>query len=824
MDSASSALSVASRDAAEDDGSLSVAAGLAKEAALLFQSGKFSECLEILNQLLLQKVDDPKVHHNISLAENLQDGCSNPKKLIESLAKIKKWTEEIVPKGNDGRKLTDDTKGTNIDQLYASSTTHVNGIDTSVTVFNIAAVWFHLHDYSKSFIYLNTLFQNIQPVDEGTALRICLLLLDVALICQNAQRSADVLSYMEKVFCASTLTNQGDNNSSLLAQSFSLQNSSSVANPCPIPDSPCSDRAVGGSHSLENSLSRTLSEEELEDEPLQLLSSLDINDPNFQGGRSVIASSNALMRSRAEDSSIIDLRLKLHLYKVRFFLLTRNLRAAKREVKMGMNLARGKDYPMALYVKSELEFARRNFKKAIKLLMASTDLTEVGISSMYYNDLGCIYFRLGKHHTSGVFFSKALKNSSSLLRQEKQPEKLLAVSQDKSLLILYNCGLHSLACGRPFHAARCFQKASTVLYNRPVLWLRIAECCLLAMGRGLIKCNNSSSPDEKYIEASVVGKGKWRQLVLMNGSSKCGEDSYSLLQQLELSPTLARSCLRNALFLLDSSEAKDSAPSSENSGGCGSESGLGQTVVNSNGEVKEQKTNSNAAFQNSIADYEHMKAKENRLIRQASLADLAYVELALGDPLLALQVAKSLLELPDCSKMYAFFGSVYAAEALCLLNRPTEAAKHLLAYISVGNDVDLPYTREDCENWTPAAEKFIDSEDSNDLASSNPAAVIEKQQPQQQQQQESSYLSPESARGIFYTNHAVNISLMGGDLEQARLLATRALSDIPNDSRAVLTAVYLDLKQGKTQEALAKLKRYGSTRFVPTAPSNRISK
>ena len=45
----------------EDDGSLTVTAGLAKEAALLFQTGKFVDCLKVLNQLLQKKEGDPKV-------------------------------------------------------------------------------------------------------------------------------------------------------------------------------------------------------------------------------------------------------------------------------------------------------------------------------------------------------------------------------------------------------------------------------------------------------------------------------------------------------------------------------------------------------------------------------------------------------------------------------------------------------------------------------------------------------------------------------------------------------------------------------------------
>lgn len=67
MDSASSSLPLAARDgseaavAVEEDSTLSLVAGLAKEAALLFQAGKFLDCLRVLHQLLQKKADDPKV-------------------------------------------------------------------------------------------------------------------------------------------------------------------------------------------------------------------------------------------------------------------------------------------------------------------------------------------------------------------------------------------------------------------------------------------------------------------------------------------------------------------------------------------------------------------------------------------------------------------------------------------------------------------------------------------------------------------------------------------------------------------------------------------
>ena len=49
--------------AGDDEGVLSVTAALAKDAALYFQSRKFAECLDVLNQLKQKKEDDPKVNY-----------------------------------------------------------------------------------------------------------------------------------------------------------------------------------------------------------------------------------------------------------------------------------------------------------------------------------------------------------------------------------------------------------------------------------------------------------------------------------------------------------------------------------------------------------------------------------------------------------------------------------------------------------------------------------------------------------------------------------------------------------------------------------------
>ncbi|KAG2718835.1 hypothetical protein I3760_03G239200 [Carya illinoinensis] len=833
----------------DDDAVLSVAAALAKDAALHFQTGKFSECVEVLNQLLLKKENDPKVLHNVAISEFFRDGCSDPKKLLESLNNVKKRIEELACASGEQveavsnllNKVTLGSKGSTMaNQLSTANSSNIvytDEFDTSVAILNIAVIWFHLHEYTKALSVLEPLYQNIEPIDETTALHICLLLLDAGLACNDASKSADVLIYLERAFGVSCVS-QGDNGNTTQQSGNFVAKTSSV--PSPATDASHSDLAASVNAS-ENTLSRTLSDEALEYETM--FSTLDIGGQN-RVRPSGILSSNDLSRPTVDRSlTTVDLKLKLQLYKVRFLLLTRNLKQAKREVKHVMNIARGKDSSTALLLKSQIEYARGNHRKAIKLLVASSNLsassnrTDVAISSIFNNNLGCIYYQLGKYHTSSIFFSKALTNASSL--RKERPLQLSTFSQDNSFLIIYNCGIQYLACGKPILAARCFQKASLVFYNRPLLWLRLAECCLMALEKGLLKTSHAPS-ERSEVKVHVVGQAKWRQLVVEDGISRnrhadsVERDTFTLRSdgQPKLSMSLARQCLHNALHLLNSLEwnySKSDLPSSsslediESSEAALSKNsnhknlnnidskaftvtiGVGQ--ANANGDAKEPKGGtSQELIQNSLSYYEDIQRRQNHLIKQAILANIAYVELELQNPTKALLTARSLLELTECSRIYIFLGHLYAAEALCLLNRPKEAAEHLSNYMFGGSNFDSPFSEEDWKQWQ--VERTIDGEELNGGSVTTMNSLAEDPQG-------IVFLKPEEARAALYANFAV-VSATQGELEQAHQFATQALSILPNSREATLTLIYVDLKLGKSTEALAKLKQSSRVRFLPS--------
>ncbi|CAL5080389.1 unnamed protein product [Urochloa decumbens] len=804
--------------AAEEDAMLSMTAGMAKEAAVSFQGRRYSECADVLKKLLDKKEGDPKVHHNMAITQSFLDGCLDPERLLKILGDVKKRSEELACASREqadsangvGNSASSGSRGSGMASPYSAAhnaSTYGDEFDTTIITFNMAVILYHLRDYESALSVLDPLYRNIEPIDETTALHVCFLLLDITLALQDATKAADVIQYLERSFGVANTTSQIENAS--IAQQQLAQPKPPAKNNTP-PDS--DSNAYGGG--CEN-----LSTGSFPDEPIEFESLYSSFDGHQNLGRPIL---NDFSRASDLAATAADLKVRLQIYKVRLLLLTRNLKVAKRELKVLMNMARGRDSSTELLLKSQLEYARGNYRKAVKLLSTPNNRTEPAMQAMFYNNLGCILHQQRSNHTSIWCFSKALKYSLSL-RSEK-PLKLSTLSQDKSCLISYNCGIQHLMCGKPLLAAQCFRQAMPLFYKRPLFWLRFSECSLLALEKGLLCAVGASSCNDE-IEVNVVGSGQWRQLIVNPVNSKSNSPSAGVTSDEHknlVSLGFARQCLLNAQLLLDSSEQENpvTASDTEDDGNQGvvqghkssgqkntvstdSKTPSGPALANANGEQKG--TSLNVTLQSSLALYDEICRKENLKIRQAILGSLAFVELCLENPLKALSYAKSLLQLTDCSRMYVFLSHVYAAEALCALNRPKDAAEQLSVYIKDGNDIELPYNVENCEK--ALVEKDSDGEDTV-------APAVTKLTSEESQHSES--LKPEEARGVLYIDLGMTAA-MQGEFEQADYLVSRGLAMLPNNPRAVLASVYMDLLQGKSQEAVEKLRQCRNVRFRPSS-------
>lgn len=201
--------------------------------------------------------------------------------------------------------------------------------------------------------------------------------------------------------------------------------------------------------STEQNLARTSSDEVLEEDPV-ILGSLEIDPSQNLGHRAIITPAIA---AREKPIPPVDVKLLLHLYRVRLFLSARNLKASKREIKSALNLSR--ENVTALLLKAQLEYSRGNYRKAIKQLTMCIGRADPGLRGMFLSNLGCIHHRLRKDQVAALYFRKALQACAASERSD--PLSVQTFSQDRSLPIVYNAGLQQLSCGNPILASRCFQ-------------------------------------------------------------------------------------------------------------------------------------------------------------------------------------------------------------------------------------------------------------------------------------------------------------------------------------------------------------------------------
>uniref|UniRef100_A0A8C0HI21 CCR4-NOT transcription complex subunit 10 n=1 Tax=Chelonoidis abingdonii TaxID=106734 RepID=A0A8C0HI21_CHEAB len=364
---------------------------------------------------------------------------------------------------------------------------------------------------------------------------------------------------------------------------------------------------------------------------------------------------------RAESGALIEAaKSKIHQYKVRAYIQMKSLKACKREIKSVMNTA-GNSAP-SLFLKSNFEYLRGNYRKAVKLLNSSNIAEHPGfmktgecLRCMFWNNLGCIHFAMGKHNLGIFYFKKALQENDNACAQlgtgSTDPGKkfsgrpMCTLLTNKRYELLYNCGIQLLHIGRPLAAFECLIEAVQVYHSNPRLWLRLAECCIAA-NKGTSEQETKGLPSKKGIVQSIVGQGYHRKIVLASQSIQNvvyndGQSSAIPVASMEF----AAICLRNALLLLPEDQQE---PKQEN----GSKT---HTQLGGNAENNES----------------------SEACRCSILACSAYVALALGDNLMALNHADKLLQQPKLSGSLKFLGHLYAAEALISLDRISDAITHL---------------------------------------------------------------------------------------------------------------------------------------------------
>uniref|UniRef100_A0A9J7X0Y2 CCR4-NOT transcription complex subunit 10 n=1 Tax=Cyprinus carpio carpio TaxID=630221 RepID=A0A9J7X0Y2_CYPCA len=482
------------------------------------------------------------------------------------------------------------------------------------------------------------------------------------------------------------------------------------------------------------------------------------------------------------------------IYKVRAYIQMKSLKACKREIKSVMNTS-GNSAP-SLFLKSNFEYLRGNYRKAVKLLNSSNIAEHPGplktgecVRCMFWNNLGCIHFAMGKHNLGLFYFKKALQENDHICAQLGDGTKkftgipMCALLANKRYELLYNCGIQLLHIGRPLAAFECLMEAVQVYHSNPRLWLRLAECCITA-NKGSSEQETKGLPSKKGIVQAVVGQGYHRKIVLASQSTQ--NTIYSEGQSAAIpvaSMEFAAICLRNALLLLPEHQQHDSKPDN----GSKSCSLSGSTETSETSDACSGKTQEGDKFI-PAAPSSPLRKQEVENLRCSILACSAYVALALGDNLMALNHAEKLLHQTKLSGSLKFLGHLYAAEALISLDRISDAIAHL-----------NPENVTDVSLGVSSSEQ----EQASDKGDLEPVESSGKQTPLCYPS------SVSSARATMLFNLGSAYCLRS-EYEKARKCLHQAASmvntkEIPPE--AILLGVYLELQNGNTQLALQIIKR-----------------
>ncbi|XP_008301820.1 CCR4-NOT transcription complex subunit 10 isoform X4 [Stegastes partitus] len=489
---------------------------------------------------------------------------------------------------------------------------------------------------------------------------------------------------------------------------------------------------------------------------------------------------------------------KMHQYKVRAYIQMKSSKACKREIKSVMNTA-GNSAP-SLFLKSNFEYLRGNYRKAVKLLNSSNIAEHAGpiktgecVRCMFWNNLGCIHFAMGKHNLGIFYFKKALQENDHTCAQlgdgnNGQSKKftgipMCALLANKRYELLYNCGIQLLHIGRPLAAFECLMEAVQVYHSNPRLWLRLAECCISA-NKGGSEQESKGLPCKKGIVQSVVGQGYHRKIILASQSTQ--NSIYSEGQSAAIpvaSMEFAAICLRNALLLLPEHQQQDTK--TENSSKSSSQSGSTESG-SENSDACSGKGQDADKFL-SAAPSSPLRKQEVENLRCSILACSTYVALTLGDNLMALNHAEKLLHQTKVSGSLKFLGHLYAAEALISLDRISDAITHLnpenVSDVSMG-----VLTSEQDQAGSDKGDEPVESWKQTPLC--YPSSVT-------------------SARAMMLFNLGSAYCLRS-EYEKARKCLHQAASmvntkEIPPE--AILLGVYLELQNGNTQLALQIIKR-----------------
>ncbi|KAL4109324.1 hypothetical protein PRIC1_001025 [Phytophthora ramorum] len=690
---------------------------LSHRAQQKFNAGKYEEAVDALEKLV-EEIDprqDFKVRHNVALAR-FAAALDSPDKLQQALRLNLRAQQQEHDKGSKPAA----SAAADADDAEDSGSFSIER-ELAYLRYNYAAALFLCKQYAQASAALEAVMRNVDPIDENVAMHAGFLYLDVILHSSRgcvstekerattSKKAQSILAFLEKPHRFNTVQ-----------------------------------------------------------EPPEHLVQRDANGNVVE---------TEVQRKNRWD--VTEFRFRLHLYRAKFMLLQSNTKTAKKEVKSALEIFqkeiktydRGEvaaattsslamesektstaiGHPClvvqnstALFLKANLEYLKKNYKKCIKLLASCTQ--EAVSESVLLNNMGCIHYQMGQRKAAQSYFARALKATTKATKMDA-----VVIASSSHHEIMYNNGLHLLLQGEYALAFRCFHESSRLFFNRPKLWLRLGECCTAAFAKeqklAAVAGNKSG------LIQGIVGAGSHRRVLLptslpsaasqdielpeKNGNGSGSRKASTDANDADGSPTMSlpfgAKCFKNVVLLCN--QLLDSGNVNGNADG---------TPPPADG-----------------ADSEVLDVEALDVLRQKALVNLSYVYLSMYEPQLAITSAKELLALSTCSKANNFLARSYTAEALCMLSRASEATEALQSerdLIAMAEE----YARE---------------------------AKIQLSR----------------ARAGVHVNNATTLLLQGRNSE-AEESVTRAVRENPNCRESLELLVYVLLKKGDTKKALRVLK------------------
>ncbi|KZC13924.1 CCR4-NOT transcription complex subunit 10 [Dufourea novaeangliae] len=403
------------------------------------------------------------------------------------------------------------------------------------------------------------------------------------------------------------------------------------------------------------------------------------------------------------DKEVTDaFKVKLLKCKARIYLKMHQLKLCRREWKTLVSLCTPVNIS-TVFLKANLEYLRGNYKTAIKLLNSVTsenlDFKSSGESSvvLYYNNMACIHLAMGKPNLACFYLRKALYENKCALESvqanDSDPlsaQPLYTLGGNRHHKLMYSLGVSLLHAGQATVAFDCFMEAAQKLHNNPKLWLRVAECCIYNH-KPTNEVDFNIPKRRKDLVQKVIGSGIHRKIILASSLFKDtkyhSEGFPSAIPQLTLE--FASLCLKNALFLLPST----------------SELNVPITTITGPQSVPLTLTPAHNLGAQHSSLVSQVSAVEALNLKTSILAASAYVCLCLGDYVVALEHAKSLLNISKLPGAYKMLGNLYAAESLIFMDKISEAIEYL-----------KPENIQDLNTFVPIPESQ-DKEKSDELVS-----------------------------------------------------------------------------------------------------------